>query len=57
MKFNSKEKGGNKSFSLKTKHQNYVSNEKKVFVVSNHQKNGDCYDNPSLSNFRDKLWF
>ena len=44
-----------KAFLANPKQQNYASNNKNVFIVLNHRKNGDYHENPSLSHLMGKL--
>ena len=44
-----------KAFPVKPKHLHRVLNEENVFVVLNHKKIYDYYENPCLSYLADKL--
>ena len=44
-----------KAFLAKSKHQIMYPDEKNMFIVSNHKKNGHYYENPSLSYLTDEL--
>ena len=56
MNFDSKENGGRKSFSYKTKHQYLVTHCGEHDCSANNKKNRDSYEYPSLSHFSDALW-
>ena len=58
MKFDYKENNENKRFSSKTKDTETVyPNEKHVFIMPNHEKDRDYYENLSLSHLMEKLRF
>ena len=46
-----------KALLTKSKHQTMYPNKENVFIVPKHQKNGDYYENPSLSHLRYEFWF
>ena len=54
MNFNYKEDGGKKSFSFKSKASNYVSQCGEHDGSALNKKNGDYYENQSLSHFIDE---
>ena len=43
-----------KTFPANTKHQYYVSQSGEHDCSAHNKKNGDCYEYPSLSHFKDK---
>ena len=45
-----------KAFLAKSKNQFHVSQCGKHDCSAQSQKNGDCYENPSLTQLMDKLW-
>ena len=47
--------GGKSSFSMKPKHQFVYPNEWNEFTMSNHEKKGDYYVNPCLSQLKNEL--
>ena len=52
MKFDSKEKYGNEA---NPKHRYRHPTEENVFIVPNHKKGGDYYENINLSHLKNKL--
>ena len=62
MKLDYKENSGKKTFLTKPKYIEYYEklfimylNEEKQFVMPNHKKNREYYENPSLLHLRDEL--
>ena len=55
MNINYKENSGKKSFSCQTKASILYPNVGNIIIVPNRTKNGDYYENQSLTYFMDKL--
>ena len=56
MNFDSKQNGGKKHFLQNQSIKIMYPNEENMFIVSNHERNGDYQKNQSLSYLMNELW-